>query len=178
VSGARPAAAFLDRDGVINRDLGYVHRPDQFEWMPGAPDAIRLLNERGFRVIVVTNQSGIGRGLYDEAEFRAFMDWIGTKLAEHGARFDAVYYCPHHPTEARAPYRQTCDCRKPAPGLIRRAIAEHGLDPGQSFLIGDKSSDIEAAKAAGVTGHLFDGRDLLDLVRRILATDPAGTQRD
>ena len=174
MSGSHPAgraAAFLDRDGVINRDLGYVHRPDQFEWIADAPDAIRLLNERGYRVIVVTNQSGIGRGLYDEAQFHAFMDWIGARLAEHGARLDAVYFCPHHPTEARAAYRRACDCRKPRPGLILRALADFDLDAGASFLIGDKPSDLEAARAAGVAGHLFAGGSLLALVRRIL--DPA-----
>ncbi len=164
---ARPAA-FLDRDGVLNVDHGYVHRPDQVAWITGAPAAVRRLNEAGWFVFVVTNQAGVGRGYYDEAAVKALHRWMNTDLAGHGARIDDFRYCPHHPEEARPPYRMACACRKPQPGMLLDLMACWPVDRSRSVLIGDKPSDVAAAAAAGVPGHLFAGGDLDALVRSIL----------
>lgn len=164
---AKPAA-FLDRDGVINVDTGFVHRPEDFRWMPGMPEAIRLLNEAGWLVIVITNQSGIGRGLFSEEEFLAFTRWLDRELERHGAHVDATYHCPHHPEEAAPPYLRECECRKPAPGLILRAIEEWSPDVARSVLIGDEASDMQAAKAAGVRGVRYRGGDVARLVRGLI----------
>lgn len=165
----RPCA-FLDRDGVLNVDKGHVHTPDEFEWVPGAPEAVRMLNDAGFLVVVVTNQSGIGRGWYGEAEFHALMHWVNAQLAEAGAHVDAVYYCPHHPTEALGEYKVQCECRKPNPGMLLRAIKEWQPDLEHSFLIGDSQSDMQAANAAGVLGVLYQGGDLRPVVAAAIAT--------
>lgn len=162
-------AAFLDRDGVINVDHGYVHRPEQFEWVAGAPAAIKWLNEHGFLVIVVTNQAGIARGYYSEQQFLKFMEWINARLKEYGAHLDATYYCPHHPHEGVDPYVRICECRKPAPQLLRKAISDWNVDVKRSVMIGDKESDILAACNAGLTGELFPGGNLLDFVNKTFA---------
>ena len=146
---SRPAA-FLDRDGVINRDIGYLHRPADVEFIPGIFEVVAALHARGYRPVVVTNQSGIARGFYTEADFHALMDWMGARFAEAGAPLDAVYYCPHHPEDGEPPYRRDCDCRKPAPGMLLRAAAERDLDLSRSLIIGDSERDIEAGHAAGV----------------------------
>lgn len=157
---ARPAA-FLDRDGVVNVNHEYVGSVERWEWIEGAPEAIRLLNERGYLVFVVTNQSGIARGMYAEADFHALMDWVREGLARKGGRFDAVYFCPHGPDDA-------CECRKPLPGMLLRAMAEWPVRREGSFLVGDSPTDLQAAAAAGVPGHLFTGGSLLDFVERLL----------
>lgn len=162
-------AAFLDRDGVLNEDAGYVHRPDQVRWVEGAPDAVRLLNRRGFWVIVVTNQSGVVRGYYPEADVHALHRWMNRALAAQGAQVDGFHHCPHHPEGRVAPYARVCGCRKPRPGLIEQACAARPVDRGRSFLIGGKPSDLEAA-AAGIPGFLFGpGEGRLDrFVERVL----------
>jgi D-glycero-D-manno-heptose 1,7-bisphosphate phosphatase len=162
------SAVFLDRDGVLNRDLGYVHAPDRFEPVPGAAEAIAWLNARGRKVVVVTNQAGIARGYYSETQLAAFTRWIEDWLAERGARIEATYYCPHHPTAGQGAYLGACGCRKPAPGMIVAALAELDLDPGRCLLVGDQASDIAAAEAAGIPGHLFDGSNLLDRIRAVV----------
>jgi D,D-heptose 1,7-bisphosphate phosphatase len=172
----RKPCAFLDRDGVINQDADHVHAPSEFRFMPGMPQAIRALNDAGWLVIVVTNQAGIGRGLYTEAEFEEFTAWIDERLAEGGAHVDATYHCPHHPTAGLGEYRRACECRKPAPGMLLRAIAEWGPDVGRSFMLGDNTSDMEAAAAAGVRGVMYTGGDLLEIVSR-LAGSGAGERR-
>jgi D-glycero-D-manno-heptose 1,7-bisphosphate phosphatase len=161
------AAVFLDRDGVLNRDLNYVHSIDRFEPVPGAAEAIAWLNAQGRKVVFVTNQGGIGRGYYSEDQLRAFTHWIEDWLLERGARIEATYYCPHHPTEGQGAYLQTCGCRKPEPGMIRAALADLDLDPRRCLLIGDQKTDVAAAEAAGLTGHLFDGTNLLAFVQRL-----------
>jgi D-glycero-D-manno-heptose 1,7-bisphosphate phosphatase len=166
---ASRAAVFLDRDGVLNRDLNYVHAPDRFEPMPGAAEAIAWLNAQGRKVVFVTNQGGIGRGYYSEDQLAGFTRWIEDWLLERGARIEATFYCPHHPTEGRGTYLLTCGCRKPEPGMIRAAMAEFDLDPAQCLLIGDQKTDVGAAEAAGIPGHLFDGSNLESYVRRLLA---------
>jgi len=162
----RKPALFLDRDGVLNRDRGYVHRPEDVEWLPGAVETVRRFNDLGYLVMVVTNQAGIARGYYSEAAFHAFMDWMGESLAEHGGHLDAVYHCPHHPTEGQGPYRRECDCRKPNPGMLLRAMAEWEVDRAGSFLVGDKPSDVEAARRAGIAAFQYAGGDLLELCLR------------
>lgn len=166
-SPARPAV-FFDRDGVINHDTGYIHRAVDFVWVEGAMDAIRLLNERNYLTFVVTNQAGIARGLYGEADVLELHGWVNDRLAAAKARIDAFYFCPHHPTEGSSAYRLACECRKPAPGMLLRAMREWPVEPSASFLIGDRPTDLEAAAAAGVPGHLFPGGNLLTFVKRIV----------
>lgn len=164
----RKPCVFLDRDGVVNEDLHNVHRIEDFHWMPGMPDAIKLLNDSGRLVVVITNQAGIGRGYYTEQEFAAFTAWIDGRLASVGAHVDATYFCPHHPTAAKGSYLRDCDCRKPAPGMLVQAIAEWAPDMERSVMIGDKPSDMEAAAAAGVRGLLYEGGDVSALVRGLI----------
>ena len=168
----RKPAALLDRDGVINVDHGYVHRPEDFEWMPGAIEAIKWLNDNHFLTLVVTNQAGIARGYYTEEDFKRLTGWIGDRLREHGAHLDATYHCPHHPTEGLGGYRVRCNCRKPEPGLIERAAQEWNFSKRDSFLIGDNESDMLAAQRAGVRAVRFPGGDLLEAVRVAVRTSP------
>ena len=158
-------AIFFDRDGTLNVDVHYLHNPEQFVWVDGAIDAICWANTHGYLVIVVTNQSGIARGYYDEAAVQRLHDWMNAELAKHGAHIDAFYYCPHH-TEGIVPaYTKVCACRKPAPGMLLRAIAEYDIDPAVSLLIGDGEHDVVAAANAGVKGVLYPGGNLCDCVR-------------
>jgi len=167
MSRPRPAA-FLDRDGVLNHDRGYVWNSKSFEWIDGAVETVRLLNERGFLVLVVTNQAGVARGLYTERDVERLHRWMDRELGRWRARVDAYYFCPHHPTAGGGPYTRPCDCRKPAPGLLLRAMSEWPVDAALSFLVGDHERDLAAAAAAGVPGHLFAGGDLLRFVVGIL----------
>ena len=146
------SAVFLDRDGVINVDHGYVSTWERFEFLPGVPDALRALQDAGYLLIVVSNQSGIGRGYYCEADVESLNQVIAQHLGSTvGVTLSGFYHCPHHPTEAEGEFRRQCDCRKPAPGMIRQAVLDHGIDLKTSLLVGDKDSDIEAGRAAGVT---------------------------
>ncbi|MBF0183318.1 MAG: formate dehydrogenase subunit alpha [Magnetococcales bacterium] len=163
----RPAI-FFDRDGVLNQDRDYVHRPDQFEWVPGAKEAILWCNQQGYLVIVVTNQSGIARGFYDEAQLYELTAWMQEQLAVDGAHIDGVYYCPHHPEAADPYYRQTCFCRKPQPGMLEQAITEWEIDRERSILIGDKARDLQAAQRAGIAAYLFREGRLDQFVRESL----------
>ena len=162
-------AVFFDRDGVLNKDVAYAHRRDQIEWTPGAAEAVRLANAVGRLVFVVTNQSGVARGLFDEAAVQALHRWMGDELAAQGARIDGWRYCPHHPDGVVPAYARESEDRKPAPGMILSLMAEHDVDPARSFLIGDMERDVQAAEAAGMPGLLFDGGDLPALVARGLA---------
>lgn len=141
-------AAFLDRDGVINVDHGYVHRPEDFTFIDGVFEGCRHLQSLGYRLIVVTNQSGIARGYFTEADFHALCDWMRARFEAHGVTLDGIYFCPHHPDHS--PDDDQCDCRKPAPGMLLQAIREHGIDPGRSLMVGDKGADMQAAIGAGV----------------------------
>jgi D-glycero-D-manno-heptose 1,7-bisphosphate phosphatase len=163
----RPAA-FLDRDGVLNIDFGYVHRPDQFHWVQGAQAAIKALNEAGYLVVVVTNQAGVARGYYGEADIRRLHEWINSELRPLGAHIDAFYHCPHHPDGAVPAYALACNSRKPAPGMLLRAMREWPIRRDGTFIIGDKDSDIEAGRRAGIPGHLFPGGDLRAFLDRII----------
>jgi D-glycero-D-manno-heptose 1,7-bisphosphate phosphatase len=145
-------ALFLDRDGVINIDHGYVYLPEQTDWVPGIFELCATAKRHGYELVVITNQAGIARGYYGEAEFAAYSRWMMAQFATRGLDLLAIYHCPHHPSEGLGEWRQDCDCRKPKPGLILRAQREHGIDLAHSALIGDKVSDVQAGRAAGV-GH-------------------------
>lgn len=185
------AAVFLDRDGTINVEKHYLHRYDDWEWIPGAVDAIRTLNAAGFRVIVVSNQAGIARGLYADADVDALHRRVVSDLRRGAARIDAFYHCPHHPDFGD---HVRCDCRKPRPGMLTRAAREHGLDLSRSFLVGDRETDVDAATACGVTpilvatGYGQRSRALVDpavpyvpsiveATRRILESTPNTSHR-
>jgi D-glycero-D-manno-heptose 1,7-bisphosphate phosphatase len=143
-------AVFLDRDGVITQEPPhYAHKVSQLKLVPKSADAIRLLNENGFLVVVACNQAGIARGYYREEDAILFNQAMKDNLAREGARIDAMYYCPHHPEAKIERYRVNCNCRKPEPGMLIRAEKELNLDLMQSFMVGDKLSDIEAGKRAG-----------------------------
>jgi D,D-heptose 1,7-bisphosphate phosphatase len=154
-------AAFLDRDGVLNTDTGYTHRPEDLAWMPGAREAVLGLNEAGYLVFVVTNQAGVARGYFGERDMAAFHEAMQDELAEIGAHVDAFYHCPYHSQATVEAYRHADHPdRKPNPGMILRAIAEWPVALAGSFLIGDRQSDLEAASNAGIPGYLFSGGDL------------------
>jgi D-glycero-D-manno-heptose 1,7-bisphosphate phosphatase len=160
VPALRPAL-FLDRDGVLNVDQGYVHRWEDFRWMPGAREAVAAANRAGWLVIVVTNQSGVGRGYYTEADMHALHARMAEGLAKVGGHLDAVYFCPHHPDAAQDCYRHPDPPdRKPNPGMLLRALADLPIDRNRSLLVGDKASDMEAARRAGIRGLRFRGGDL------------------
>jgi D-glycero-D-manno-heptose 1,7-bisphosphate phosphatase len=142
-------AVFLDRDGTVNVEKDYLHRPEEFEFIPGSPEAIRLLNDAGFLVIIVTNQSGIGRGYYDEAAVERLHRFMDMELARFDARVDAYYFCPHHPHHGIGEYRRECSCRKPLPGMLVGAAADLAVNLTESWIIGDKRADVAAGLAAG-----------------------------
>ena len=142
-------AVFLDRDGTINVDYGYVHQIDDFHFIDGVIDALLQLKKKGYMLVLVTNQSGIARGYFSEEQFLQLTEWFDWSLADRGVDFDGIYYCPHHP-EGQGEYREDCDCRKPKAGMFTQAIADLNIDPAQSIMVGDKLEDLLAAENAGV----------------------------
>ncbi|WP_371135285.1 D-glycero-alpha-D-manno-heptose-1,7-bisphosphate 7-phosphatase [Novosphingobium sp.] len=164
----RPLALF-DRDGVLNRDTGYPYRPDQIEWIDGALAALAMVREHGYRSVVVTNQSGIARGLYTEQDVETLHSWMANEVARAGGHIDAFYFCPFHPEAAIERYRADHEDRKPRPGMLLKALARFPADLATSFIIGDRQSDIDAGVAAGIAGHLFTGGALDQFVGDILA---------
>ncbi|MBB4361505.1 D-glycero-D-manno-heptose 1,7-bisphosphate phosphatase [Bradyrhizobium sp. CIR18] len=155
----RPAV-FFDRDGVLNEDDGYAFDPDKIRWVEGAQQAVKAVNDAGYLAFVVTNQSGIARGLYEERHVRSLHEWMSRELAIAGAHIDAFEFCPHHPEGLVERYRVLCNCRKPQPGMIRVLLERYVVDIDASFLIGDKQSDLAAAQEAGIAAYLFDGSNL------------------
>ena len=160
--------AFIDRDGVIIEERGYAYRIEDYAPLPGAVAALRELQAVGFRLVVVTNQSGIARGLYTEDDYLAFTAHMQARLLAGGVRLDAVEYCPHLPDAAVARYRLACDCRKPRPAMLQRAASKLNIDLASSILVGDRLTDIEAGRAAGVgrcflvrSGHIVAAQDEL-----------------
>jgi|SRR5690606_11964938 len=149
-AGGGRKAVFLDRDGVINLDRAYVHQWSEFEFVPGAVEAMRRLCDAGYVLVVVTNQSGLARGLYTEAQYQFLTEQMRQALAQAGVEVAAVYHCPHHPKGSVPELAVDCDCRKPEPGMLLRAAADLGLSLAESIMVGDKPSDIQAARAAGV----------------------------
>jgi D-glycero-D-manno-heptose 1,7-bisphosphate phosphatase len=143
-------AVFMDRDGTISEEVGYVNHPSRYKVFPYAAEAVRILNEAGWLAILVTNQAGVARGYFTEEMIEAVHGVLEEELMRDGARLDAIYYCAHHPTVGELPYRFDCNCRKPRPGLIRSAAADFDIDLSGSWMIGDRYSDIELAHNAGV----------------------------
>jgi D-glycero-D-manno-heptose 1,7-bisphosphate phosphatase len=168
-AASRPAA-FLDRDGVLNFDDGYIGTRDRIRWTPGVVSAIRTLNEAGYLVFVITNQSGVARGMFSEQDVHDLHDWMRDELQRDGARIDDFRFCPHHADGSVADYAVDCECRKPKPGMLRDLMSAWPVRAQGSFVIGDKPSDVEAAKAAGLPGFLFAGGDLAAFVDDVLRT--------
>ena len=143
-------AVFMDRDGTISEEVGYVNHHSRYRVFPYSGEAVRLLNEAGWLAILITNQAGVARGYFTEDVITAVHGVLTAELEKKGARLDAIYYCAHHPSVGDEPYRFDCDCRKPKPGLIERAAREFDIDLSQSWMVGDRYSDIELARNAQV----------------------------
>ena len=154
------AAVFLDRDGTIIEDVDYLNHPKDIKFFPGAVAAIKQLNEAGYKVIIISNQAGIARGLLTEDLLQTIDKTIHKQVLSGGGHVDGSYYCPHHPDHGVYPYKQICECRKPHPGLLKKAQKDLNLDLSKSFMVGDKATDIEAGQRAGVTTIFVQtGRD-------------------
>jgi D-glycero-D-manno-heptose 1,7-bisphosphate phosphatase len=153
-------ALFLDRDGVINLEKNYVHKVEDFHFIDGVFETCKAFQDAGYLIVVITNQSGIGRGYYSEDDYKTLTEWMKGEFKKRGVTIAGAYFCPHHPEEAQGDYKTICSCRKPAPGMILKAAEDLGIDIGSSVLVGDKEIDIEAGLKAGVgrnyivrTGH-------------------------
>lgn len=156
---SRRAGVFVDRDGTLIKEVGYLSRLEQIEVLPRVPEAIQLLRREGLKVAVVTNQSAVARGIITEDNLQQIHKELAAQLARRGAFLDGIYYCPHHPTEGMAPYRISCGCRKPNVGLAERAAAELDLDVSRSYVVGDQSGDMELAARIGAKGILIKSGD-------------------
>lgn len=167
----RRPAVFFDRDGVLNVDKAYVHKVEDFEWVAGAREAIKLCNDRGYLTFVVTNQAGVARGYYGIDAVHALHDWMSAELAEIGAHIDEFQYCPYHEEGVVAEWRQASNRRKPAPGMILDCLKAWPVRTDASLLVGDRPHDLQAAAAAGISGHLFKGGDLLSFIQPLLDAD-------
>lgn len=175
MSQLRPAL-FLDRDGVINVDRGYVSDRENFEWIGGVAACIRAFKARNWFIFVVTNQSGIARGLYSQDDMQSLHDWMLGELAAQNAAIDQLYFCPYHAEGEIARYRKDSFDRKPKPGMLLQAMADFPVKREASFLIGDKSTDIEAAHSAGIGGFLFKGGNLAEFAEWALADFEQGAR--
>jgi len=151
MSDERRPAVFLDRDGTLNKEVNYLHKIENFEWVSGAPQAVKRLNAFKVPVLVVTNQSGVARGYYDETAVERLHAWMNEELAKVGAKIDAFYFCPYHPDGRVEKYRAMTHCRKPNPGMFEEAIEEWGVDPARSVVVGDKNTDLVPGNELGMT---------------------------
>ncbi|MGY3587862.1 D-glycero-D-manno-heptose 1,7-bisphosphate phosphatase [Bradyrhizobium sp. USDA 4341] len=167
-SEPRRPAVFFDRDGVLNRDIGYLFESHRLVWIEGAREAVKAVNDMGYLAFVVTNQSGVARGLYEEAHIRQLHDWMAAELGKIGAHIDAFEYCPFHPEGTVERYRQVSPRRKPSPGMITDLLERFPVDVERSFLVGDQPTDLEAARAAGLKGYLFSGPNLEAFLKPLL----------
>jgi D-glycero-D-manno-heptose 1,7-bisphosphate phosphatase len=160
-------ALFLDRDGVINADHGYVVKPEDFDFFDEIFEVVAAANRTGYLTIVVTNQAGIGRGYYSESDFHRLTEWMCQQFSKRGVHIDEVYFCPFHPEHGVGNYRQDSECRKPAPGMLLQAAKEYDIDLKRSVLVGDKPSDIEAGQKAGVGTLLYygEGNEIEDAIQ-------------
>lgn len=192
MSDARRPAVFLDRDGTLNKEVNYLHKIENFEWVPGAPAAVKRLNELDVPVLVVTNQSGVARGYFEEEDIEQLHAFMEEELAKTGATIDDFYYCPYHPNGEVEEYRAVSHCRKPNPGMFEEAIQEWSVDPARSFVVGDKNSDLIPGNELGMTtllvrtGHditesdavhdhvVNDVRAAVDVIERELETEAVG----
>jgi D-glycero-D-manno-heptose 1,7-bisphosphate phosphatase len=175
------AAIFLDRDGTVCEEVGYVNHLSRSRLLPSSIEAIRLINGAGLLAVVTTNQSGVARGYFSPELVEAVHAKLLASLSEAGAHLDVVYYCPHHPSEGAPPWRAACECRKPKPGMILRAARENDIDLSRSWVVGDSVVDIEAGAAAGLPGILVKtgyGRGLLEHQPHRFKTEPAHTAED
>lgn len=162
-------AIFLDRDGTINVEKHYLYKIEEFEFLSGVLEGLKLLQDAGYLLVVVTNQSGIARGYYSEADFKKLNDWMLEKLSQEGINIASVYYCPHLPDAQVMEYRQDCDCRKPKLGMFHKAIEELGIDIDRSYAIGDMLRDLEIARETQCKGILVGNRESSENIRRIKA---------
>ena len=158
-------AIFFDRDGTLNVEVGYLYEFEKFKWIDGAIEAVKYCNDNGYLAIVVTNQSGVARGYYTEADVKELHRRMNEELSKHSAHIDDFFYCPHHPEGIVDKYRVDCECRKPKPGLIEEACRKYDIDKSQSLMIGDKPRDVECGENAGVRSVLFNGDNLLNLIK-------------
>ncbi|WP_054741953.1 D-glycero-alpha-D-manno-heptose-1,7-bisphosphate 7-phosphatase [Cellulosilyticum ruminicola] len=163
-------AVFLDRDGTINVEKNYLYKIEDFEFIQGVPEAIKLLNDAGYLVIVITNQAGIARGYYTEEDMHKLHRYINQELIKYGAHIDAYYFCPHHPVHGIGEYKKDCNCRKPKTGMLEAAIKDFDIDVSKSYMFGDKEWDVEAGERMGVLGFRVDEHEneLLQKVKTIV----------
>jgi len=174
-------AVFMDRDGTISEEVGFMREPDQFQLIPQSAEAIKLINENSLKAIVVTNQAGVARGYFPEEMIGKIHHTMEKLLSEQGAHLDGIYYCPHHPEGTVEPYRRMCNCRKPASGMLTQASQEHDIDVSSSYVVGDKVIDIELAHGVGAKGILVltgYGKDELTRINHLSLKDPAYVARN
>lgn len=162
-------AIFLDRDGTINVEKNYLYKVEDFEFLPRVIDGLKLLQEAGFLLVIITNQSGIGRGYYKEEDFKKLNDWMINTLKEHGVNIAHVYYCPHLPNASINDYRLDCDCRKPKLGMFLQAVNDYNLEFGNCYAIGDKLRDCEVCKSTDCQGFLIGNNEKAEVISDVKA---------
>ncbi len=161
-------AVFFDRDGTLNVDIKYLHRVEDFIWIEGAKDAIKYCNDKGYMAIIITNQSGIARGYYDESAVLEVYSWMNKELSKIDAHLDDIFYCPHHIEGVIEKYKKNCECRKPSTGMLEAAIKKHNIERSKSLFIGDTETDMECARNAGIKGARYIDGNLFELLKEVI----------